>query len=175
MKNVRLCAITLLIIIVTLILLSVSGCKSLEKRCIAKFPASINHNYSLIIRDTTIPEYKISGNGGPCPDWFKQLPEDGKQTIVAEDEKAQIRASRGKNGNIALEALFKAQNLKGANKSESSRTDQVMHLPCDCSDQIKAAKWNLIVDILFVSSIIVILGIGGYYYWKHYKKGKPYA
>ncbi len=174
-KSTRLYLSILLYLFAVLITLFALGCKSLERRCIERFPASIDHNYSLIVKDTTIPEFKLSGLSGPCPDWFKQLPADGKQTIIAEDEKAQIRASRGKNGNIALEAFFKAQNIKGANKSESSLINQRMHIPCDCNDQIKAAKWNLIVDMLFVISILVILGVGGYYYWKHYRKGKPYA
>jgi hypothetical protein len=150
-----------------LLIVSVSSCKSLEKRCLAKFPASIDHNYSLIIEDSTIPESKLNGNTWPCPEWYNKLPEDGKPVIIAEDDKAQLQAARGKDGKIDLTALVKSQTIKGAKKSESNSINRVMHLPCDCDELVKAAKFDLLIDIGFGCLVLLIVGAGVYFFWKN--------
>jgi hypothetical protein len=144
-----------------------TGCKSLEQKCAERFPPSINREFRIEIRDTTLPEHRLAGKAGPCPEWFNNLPSDGAPVVIAEDNKSQIRAKRGKNGSIALEAIINPQNIGRTNTTETTREEQVIQPPCDCKAAIVSAKWNLTYKLTGIFGICLLIAVGSTIYLVH--------
>lgn len=144
-----------------------TGCKSLEQKCAERFPPSINREFKIEISDTTIPEHRLAGTAGPCPEWFNMLPSDGAPVVISEDSKAQIRASRKKNGMIALQAIMNSQTIGKTKTTETTREKQVVQPPCDCKAAIGSAKWNLTYKLTGMFSICLVIAVATTIYLVH--------
>lgn len=143
--------VLLLLALLTALILTCSSCKSLAKRCSEQFPPELVARTMYLSSNTELPGSSLNLKS-PCDELLKKLPESGEPVILGEDENTRLTGKKDSAGNLLLEALAKPKTIPKTRVFQSSDSKQT--IPCDCSEDIKAAKWDMITDSL------TYLGIG---------------
>lgn len=143
----------LMALLLSAFVLTCSSCKSLEKKCAESFPPTLVSRTMFLSSDTTLPDVKLK-TSFPCDELLKKLPQTGEPVIIHENEEGMIKANKGSKGELVLEALTKGKTIKKSKVKESIQSAQRI---CDCSEKIKAAKWELITNSLTYIAIGVLL------------------